>query len=103
MKRVICENAEGRRMTFSHALPFWLASIEGVRDIRHTVSSSKAAGQDGTTITEVRRMNGTLLLLFKSKGTLRKIEIHCLSFSNRTKSARCTTTKIQLQEKLNMS
>ena len=36
MKRVICENAEGRRMTFSHALPFWLASIEGVRDIRHT-------------------------------------------------------------------
>ena len=88
MKRVICENAEGRRMTFSHALPFWLASIEGVGDIRHT---------------EVRRMNGTLLLLFKSKGTLRKIEIHCLSFSNRTKSARCTTTKIQLQEKLNMS
>lgn len=68
MKRVICENAEGRRMTFSHALPFWLASIEGVRDIRHTVSSSKAAGQDGTTITGSTADERNIVIAVQIKG-----------------------------------
>ena len=68
MKRVICENAEGRRMTFSHALPFWLASIEGVRDIRHTVSSSKAAGQVGTTITGSAADERNIVIAVQIKG-----------------------------------
>jgi hypothetical protein len=55
-------------MTFSHALPFWLASIEGVRDIRHTVSSSKAAGQDGTTITGSTADERNIVIAVQIKG-----------------------------------
>lgn len=53
MIKVICENEIGQRLTMSQtrASPLFLASISGTRDSRHILSTAKAAGQDGVTVT----------------------------------------------------
>lgn len=48
MKRIVCERPNGERMTFAeNVAPWYLKQIDGVRDITHTITTTKAAGQNG--------------------------------------------------------
>ena len=38
---------DGRRITFAHALPYWLEETEGLGELDCDVESEKATGQDG--------------------------------------------------------
>lgn len=67
MKKVICENASGDRLTLTHAFPLWLRSISGIYEIKHTITTAKAAGQDGETLTgsTADRRNIVIILQIK--------------------------------------
>lgn len=44
--KIVCKRAD-EAITFSHSLPYWLKSVEGLGEADYDVSSEKAADQDG--------------------------------------------------------
>lgn len=44
--KIVCER-EGKRVTFAHALPYWLKSVEGLGELDVDVEGEKPTGQDG--------------------------------------------------------
>ena len=67
MKKVICENAAGERMSFTHAFPLWLKNITGIYEIKHSITGSKAAGQDGETLTGSTAEKRNILITLQIK------------------------------------
>lgn len=44
--KIVCER-DGRKITFGHALPYWLEEVTGLGELDCDVESEKATGQDG--------------------------------------------------------
>lgn len=44
--KIVCER-DGKKITFAHALPYWLKSVEGLGELDVDVESEKSASQDG--------------------------------------------------------
>lgn len=68
MKKVVCENAQGRNLTISYSFPFFLLSIDGIYSVQHTVTTSKGYDQDGESITGSTADKRNIVITVQVKG-----------------------------------
>lgn len=72
MKKIICENAQGKRITISYSFPFFLLSIDGIFDIKHTITTAKEYSQDGESVTGSTADKRNIVITVQVKGDFAK-------------------------------